>query len=59
MKQKSKVYKYFQDFLAYVKTLFGVTVKVFRTDIGTTYVIKTSNSDYSKSFYMSSANCQA
>jgi hypothetical protein len=32
MKQKSKVYTYFYIFLAYVKTQFGVHVKVLRTD---------------------------
>jgi GAG-pre-integrase domain len=35
MKQKSKVYKCFQDFLAYVKTQFGAHVKVLRTENGT------------------------
>jgi IS30 family transposase len=40
MKQKSEVYKCFQYFLAYVKTQFGVHVKVLRTDNGTEYINK-------------------
>jgi hypothetical protein len=40
MKQKFEVYKCFQDFLAYVKTQFGVHVKVLRTDNGTEYINK-------------------
>jgi hypothetical protein len=35
MKQKSEVYRCFQDILAYVKTQFGAHVKVLRTDNGT------------------------
>jgi hypothetical protein len=40
MKQKSEVYKCFQDLLAYVKIQFGVHVKVLRTDNEIEYINK-------------------